>query len=92
LQPDWKCLRKSTQFEVPEPFARSTACPSVMRLANASSRLRWTTVACGGDRDTNCAIVGGFVAMSSPEGSIPAEWLAAREELKFTSDFRGAVS
>lgn len=33
-----------------------------------------------GDADTNCAIVGGIVALSAP-GGIPAEWLARREPL-----------
>jgi ADP-ribosylglycohydrolase len=42
----------------------------------------WTTVSGGGDMDTNCAIVGGIVACSNPNG-IPAEWLAAREPLKW---------
>lgn len=39
----------------------------------------WTTVAALGDRDTTCAIVGGVVALSA--GSVPADWLAAREPL-----------
>ena len=39
----------------------------------------WATVSALGDRDTTCAIVGGIVALSAP--SIPAGWLAAREQL-----------
>lgn len=42
----------------------------------------WTTVAGLGDRDTTCAIVGGIVALSAGERSIPTEWLCAREPLK----------
>jgi ADP-ribosylglycohydrolase len=38
----------------------------------------WSTVEAGGDRDTNCAIVGGIVATASP---IPKHWLAARGPL-----------
>jgi ADP-ribosylglycohydrolase len=45
----------------------------------------WTTVAVGGDIDTNCAIVGGIVAMAAGHDSIPGEWLAAREGLKMES-------
>lgn len=42
----------------------------------------WTTVSCGGDMDTNCAIVGGVVA-SNPHVQIPADWLRIREPLPF---------
>jgi ADP-ribosylglycohydrolase len=41
----------------------------------------WTTVAGLGDRDTTCAIVGGIVALSAGRGSIPVDWLRAREPL-----------
>ncbi len=41
----------------------------------------WTTVSVGGDIDTNCAIVGGVVALGSGRESIPPEWLEAREAL-----------
>jgi ADP-ribosylglycohydrolase len=41
----------------------------------------WTTVQCGGDRDTTAAIVGGITVMlCGPEG-IPPEWRAARKPL-----------
>jgi ADP-ribosylglycohydrolase len=39
----------------------------------------WTTVAGLGDMDTNCAIVGGIVALSVGADSIPRAWLNARE-------------
>ena len=42
----------------------------------------WATVSAGGDVDTTCAIVGGIVALATGPDSIPAAWLAAREELK----------
>jgi ADP-ribosylglycohydrolase len=48
------------------------------RHMNDYAEAIWQTIACGGDIDTNCAIVGGIVAMSAP---IPPEWLAAREPL-----------
>ncbi|MCA9777575.1 MAG: ADP-ribosylglycohydrolase family protein [Candidatus Eremiobacteraeota bacterium] len=40
----------------------------------------WYTVGVLGDRDTNCAIVGGILA-SSPEVSVPPSWVEAREPL-----------
>jgi ADP-ribosylglycohydrolase len=40
----------------------------------------WTTVAGGGDMDTNCAIVGGILA-AGELGAPPAEWVARREVL-----------
>jgi ADP-ribosylglycohydrolase len=39
----------------------------------------WSTVSVYGDIDTNCAIVGGIVALSAGRESIPQEWLKARE-------------
>ena len=39
----------------------------------------WSTVSAYGDIDTNCAIVGGIVALSAGRASIPTEWLKARE-------------
>lgn len=41
----------------------------------------WLTLSGYGDCDTNCAIVGGIVALSAGEDSIPAEWIAMREPL-----------
>jgi len=41
----------------------------------------WTTVSGLGDRDTTCAIVGGIVASAVGHDAIPADWLAAREQL-----------
>ncbi|MEW6303025.1 MAG: ADP-ribosylglycohydrolase family protein [Verrucomicrobiota bacterium] len=43
----------------------------------------WTTVSGLGDRDTNCAIVGGIVAPSVGREGIPRDWLDAREPLPF---------
>jgi ADP-ribosylglycohydrolase len=42
----------------------------------------WATVSVPGDRDTNCAIVGGVVAGATGLGEIPGEWLSAREPLR----------
>jgi ADP-ribosylglycohydrolase len=41
------------------------------------------TISVGGDCDTNAAIVGGIVALSAGRGSIPNEWLQAREKVSF---------
>jgi ADP-ribosylglycohydrolase len=40
-----------------------------------------TTIRAGGDVDTNCAIVGGIVALAVGRNGIPPDWLAGREEL-----------
>jgi ADP-ribosylglycohydrolase len=42
----------------------------------------WTTVSGLGDRDTNCAIVGGIVALAVGREGLPAPWLDAREPLQ----------
>ena len=39
------------------------------------------TIRCGGDIDTNAAIVGGIVALAVGRDGIPADWLADREDL-----------
>jgi ADP-ribosylglycohydrolase len=39
-----------------------------------------------GDRDTNCAIVGGLVAALTGREGIPSDWLAAREPLRHDLD------
>lgn len=41
----------------------------------------WATASALGDRDTNCAIVGGIVACFGSEDGIPEEWWLARESL-----------
>ncbi|MGH7943046.1 MAG: ADP-ribosylglycohydrolase family protein [Limisphaerales bacterium] len=40
------------------------------------------TISAGGDCDTNAAIVGGIIALSAGRGSIPLEWLNARETIQ----------
>ncbi|HEY8503711.1 MAG TPA: ADP-ribosylglycohydrolase family protein [Gemmataceae bacterium] len=45
------------------------------------SEALWTAVRAGGDIDTTGAIIGGIVALAVGEEGIPAEWVAAREEL-----------
>jgi ADP-ribosylglycohydrolase len=41
----------------------------------------WRTANVGGDIDTNCAIVGGIVAMAVGEAGLPQPWLKNRESL-----------
>ena len=41
----------------------------------------WETVSAAGDRDTNCAIVGGVLALVVGQDGIPASFLEAREDL-----------
>jgi ADP-ribosylglycohydrolase len=42
----------------------------------------WAAVRVGGDIDTNCAIIGGIVALAAGRESIPAAWLSARESFE----------
>jgi ADP-ribosylglycohydrolase len=63
------------------PFAIWCAARHWMSYVDAM----WTTVAVGGDIDTNCAIVGGIVALAAGRDSIPSVWLAARETLQMQS-------
>jgi ADP-ribosylglycohydrolase len=48
----------------------------------------WTTVSPIGDRDTNCAIVGGLAASLTGVEGIPPEWLDAREPLRHDLDLQ----
>jgi ADP-ribosylglycohydrolase len=41
------------------------------------------TISVGGDCDTNAAIVGGIVALSTGRPGIPEDWLKTREPIKF---------
>ncbi len=59
------------------PFALWSAARSLDSYEDAL----WETVNGGGDLDTNCAIVGGIVAMHSEARGIPREWLERREPL-----------
>lgn len=52
---------------------------SAARHADNYQEAMWSTVSVYGDIDTNCAIVGGIVALSAGHESIPQEWLTARE-------------
>jgi ADP-ribosylglycohydrolase len=59
------------------PFALWCAARCLDSYENAL----WETVNGGGDLDTNCAIVGGIVAMQSEARGIPRQWLERREPL-----------
>jgi ADP-ribosylglycohydrolase len=45
----------------------------------------WESISVNGDIDTNCAIIGGIVALSTGESGIPVEWRNRREELAISS-------
>jgi ADP-ribosylglycohydrolase len=60
------------------PFALWSAARSLDSFEDAL----WETANGGGDVDTNCAIVGGIIAMRTGSGVIPAEWLRRREALE----------
>lgn len=53
------------------------------RHASSFEDALWTAVSVGGDIDTNCAIIGGIVALGAGREGIPSAWLAAREPLNF---------
>ncbi len=59
------------------PFALWCAAHNL----NSYEEALWTTVRGLGDRDTNCAIVGGIVACATRAEAIPAEWRTSREAL-----------
>ncbi len=50
-------------------------------LDNYSEAL-WTAIRVHGDIDTNCAIIGGIVALSHGETGIPSKWRQNREPLR----------
>ena len=47
------------------------------------SEALWTAVRVGGDIDTNCAIIGGMVAMGGDIEAIPFAWRKQREDLEW---------
>ena len=84
-------------FQSPEAAARTlgnglgVTCPDTVPFAiwAAAKNLRSyrdaiaATASVGGDVDTNCAIVGGIVALCSGWPGIPAEWLRQMERLPY---------
>ncbi|HYT87703.1 MAG TPA: ADP-ribosylglycohydrolase family protein [Gemmataceae bacterium] len=61
------------------PFALWCAARSL----NDYETALWATVSGAGDIDTNCAIVGGILALANGPKAIPEEWLRAREWVAF---------
>jgi ADP-ribosylglycohydrolase len=61
------------------PFAIWAAAKNLGRFREAIAE----TALVGGDTDTNCAIVGGIVAMSTGWDGISKEWLSQIEKLPF---------
>ncbi len=51
------------------------------KFANEYPEAVWAAASVFGDIDTNCAIVGGIVALSTGRNGIPGEWLQSREAL-----------
>jgi len=56
---------------------------SAAKHLNDYSEALISTVSGGGDCDTNCAMVGGIVALYAGRSSIPREWQDARERYDF---------
>lgn len=59
------------------PFCLWTAA----RHLDDYSEALWTAIRVHGDIDTNCAIIGGIVALAVGEQGIPSEWRQRRERL-----------
>jgi ADP-ribosylglycohydrolase len=76
-----KALGNGSQVTAPDtvPFALWSAAN---HLGDYVTAIKQTIVA-GGDCDTNAAIVGGIVALSSGRENIPAEWRQQKEPLPF---------
>lgn len=49
----------------------------------------WSTVHVGGDIDTNCAIVGGILALAVGPDGLPSGWIGRREPLAWKSGLDG---
>ena len=77
-----KALGNGTLVTCPDtvPYVIWSAC---RRLNNFTEAIL-DTLAGGGDTDTNCAMVGGIVALYAGKESLPALWLERREALKFS--------
>jgi ADP-ribosylglycohydrolase len=73
-------LGNGTALSAPDTVPFCLWC--VARHFGDFTNAMWTTVSGGGDKDTNAAIVGGIVALSAPDGAVPATWIAARETLQ----------
>jgi len=75
-----KILGNGTLVTCPDtvPFVIWSACRN---LGNYTEAIL-DTLAGGGDTDTNCAMVGGIVALYAGRNSLPALWLERREPLK----------
>lgn len=72
-------LGNGSQVTAPDtvPFALWCAATYCLDYPEAL----WETASGLGDIDTNCAIVGGIVALAAGRAAIPADWLQAREPL-----------
>ena len=73
----WKRLPRHS-----EGYGATSLWLSARYLANFEDAL-WTTAAAYGDMDTNCAIVGGIVAMYTGRAGLPERWLKCREPLPY---------
>ncbi len=79
-----KILGNGTLVTCPDtvPYVIWSACRNLDNYTEAIL----DTLTGGGDTDTNCAMVGGIVALYASRESIPALWLERREPLKWSSN------
>ena len=93
------------QFQSPEAAARTLGngsgitCPDTVpftiwaaakHLHNYREAIA-ATASVGGDVDTNCAIVGGIVALSTRYKGIPKDWLSQIEKLPYADSLNTGI-
>lgn len=72
-------LGNGTQITAPDTVPFCLWCAAT--FASQYEEALWNVVQVGGDIDTNAAIVGGILALSSNPPGIPEEWIRSRESL-----------
>lgn len=74
-----RILGNGSRVTAPDTVPFAIWCAS--RHLDNFEEAMWQTVSAGGDRDTNCAIVGSIVSCSVGLEGIPDKWLKRREPL-----------
>jgi ADP-ribosylglycohydrolase len=80
---EWTIYQLGNGAKVTAPDTVPFTLWCVARHLDDFAEALWTTIAGRGDIDTNCAIVGGIVAMSAGKDAIPSDWLDQREPLDY---------
>jgi ADP-ribosylglycohydrolase len=80
---DWTVYQLGNGAKVTSPDTVPFTLWCVARHPDDYVEALWTTITGRGDIDTNCAIVGGIVALSAGKKAIPPDWLEQREPLDY---------